>query len=125
MKDTNLNPSNIIEYPHQLEQLSHHRLRVWHKARELVRLVNQHPIGDAELRAQASNAAKSVGCNVAEGAALDGAAKKRHYRIARGSVIEVVAAYELAQDCGETPPVDQVARLVAAIASMLTGLIRR
>ncbi len=125
MKDKNLSPqqSKTVRYLHQVNQLSHHRLRVWDKARELVRLVNQHPIGDAELRHQASKAAKSVGCNIAEGAALDGAAKKRHYRIARGSIIEVVAAYELAMDCGETVPIDEIAQLGAAIASMLTGLI--
>ena len=72
-----------------------------------------------------SRAAKSVGCNIAEGAALDGASKKRHYRIAKGSAVEVVAAYELASDIGETVPTDEVTRLGAAIASMLTGLIRK
>ena len=106
-------------------EMSHHKLRVWTKARSLVRLVSRVPIGDAELRNQASRAAKSVGCNIAEGAALDGASKKRHYKIARGSVIEVVAAYELAEDCGEQVPVDEVTELARAIASMLTGLIRK
>lgn len=117
--------SNNLRYLHQVRQLSHHRLRVWHQARELVRFVIRHPIGDAELRKQAGNAAKSVGCNIAEGAGLDGAAKKRHFRIARGSTIEVVAAYELATDCGEPVPVDEVTVMGAAIASMLTGLICR
>ena len=110
---------------HQIDKLSHRRLRVWMKARTLVRLVNRNPIGDAELRNQASRAAKSVGCNIAEGAALEGASKKKHYRIAKGSVVEVVAAYELATDVGESVPVDEVAQLGAAIASMLTGLIRK
>ena len=112
-------------YAQQRHELSHHRLRVWQKARQLVRLVSKNPIGDAELRGQASRAAKSVGCNIAEGAALDGASKKRHYRIAKGSAVEVVAAYELASDIGETVPTDEVTRLGAAIASMLTGLIRK
>ena len=127
MKDAEPIQSNSsnIRYLRQVEQLSHHRLRVWDKARELLRLVNRNPISDAELRHQATKAAKSVGCNIAEGSGLDGAAKKRHYRIARGSTIEVVAAYELAIDCGESVPVDEVTRLGAAIASMLTGLIRR
>ena len=111
----------------QVGRLSHHRLRVYGKARELLRLVSRCSIGDAELRSQAGRAAKSVGCNVAEGSALEGAAKKRHYRIARGSVVEVVAAYELAADIGETVPVGEVSRLGAAIeiSSMLTGLIRK
>ena len=98
--------SSEAHYAKQREMLSHHRLRVWAKARQLVRLVGKSPIGDAELRHQASRAAKSVGCNIAEGAALDGASKKKHYKIARGSAVEVVAAYELASDIGETAPVD-------------------
>ena len=111
----------------QVGRLSHHRLRVYGKARELLRLVSRCSIGDAELRSQASRAAKSVACNVAEGSALDGASKKRHYKIAKGSVVEVVAAYDLATDVGETVPVDEVSRLGASIeiSSMLTGLIRK
>ena len=116
---------NEASYAKQRGMLSHHRLRVWEKARQQLRLVSKNPIGDAELRLQASKAAKSVGCNIAEGAALDGAAKKRHYRIAKGSAVEVVAAYELASDIGETVPTDEVTELGAAIASMLTGLIRK
>ena len=50
MKDSNRNEQHSkVTYLHQSEKLSHHRLRVWDKARELVRLVNQNPIGDAEL----------------------------------------------------------------------------
>ncbi len=116
---------NERSYAQQQSKLSHHRLRVWEKARQLVRLVSKNPIGDAELRLQASKASKSVGCNIAEGAALDGASKKRHYKIAKGSAVEVVAAYELASDIGETVPTDEVTQLGAAIASMLTGLIRK
>lgn len=116
---------NEARYAEQRDKLSHHRLRVWVKARELLRLVSKNAIGDAELRHQASRAAKSVGCNIAEGAALDGGSKKKHYKIAKGSAVEVVAAYELASDIGETVPVDQVTQLGAAIASMLTGLIRK
>ena len=117
--------NNERQYRQQIENLSHHRLHVWHKARQLVRLVCSHPIGDAELRLHASKAAKSVGLNTAEGSGLDGAARKKHYKIARGSVIEVVAAYELAADTGETIPLEEVSRLGAAIASMLSGLIRK
>ena len=75
----------------------HHRLKVWHKAVELVRLVKQHPLNDAELRSQSSRAACSVALNIAEGAGLEGKARLKHFRIARGSLVEVVAAYELAE----------------------------
>ena len=70
----------------------HHRLRVWNYSVELVRLVKQNALGDAELRDQSSRAAKSVALNIAEAAGLEGAAKKRHFRIARASFVEVVAA---------------------------------
>ena len=111
----------------QADKLSHRRLRVYGKARALLRRVSRCSIGDAELRSQASRAANSVACNVAEGAALEGASKKKHYRIAKGSVVDVVAAYELAADIGETVPLDEVTRLGAAIeiSSMLTGLTRK
>ena len=87
--------TNEERYAKQREMLSHHRLRVWDKARQFVRLVSKNPIGDAELRNQASRAVKSVGCNIAEGAALEGASRKKHYKIAKGSAVEAVAAYDL------------------------------
>ncbi len=67
----------------------------------------------------------SVGLNIAEGAALEGAVKKRHYKIARGSVVEVVAAYELGQDLGHKVPLARVQELGTNIARMLSGLILR
>ncbi len=117
--------TNEARYAQQKDKLSHHRLRVWTKARQLLRLVSKNAIEDAELRNQASRAAKSVGCNIAEGAALEGGSKKKHYKIAKGSAVEVVAAYELASDIGENVPIDDVTKLAAAVASMLTGLIRK
>jgi four helix bundle protein len=104
--------------------LSHHHLRVFGVARKLNRLVFGRPIGHAELRRQAQNASLSVGLNIAEGAGQFGGARKRHYKIAKGSVIEVVAAYELAEDIGESVPVREVQDLGDAIAAMLAGLIR-
>ena len=106
-------------------KLAHHRLRVWEESRKLVRLVHGAPLENTELRNQASRASLSVGLNIAEGAALEGGAKKRHYKIARGSVVEVVAAYELGQDLGFKVPLRDVQELGAVIASMLSGLILR
>lgn len=48
--------------------LPHHRLLAWHLAAELVRLVNDIRISDAEDRREARRAAKSCARNVAEGA---------------------------------------------------------
>jgi four helix bundle protein len=69
--------------------LPHHGLRVWWRSVDLVKLVKRSPPGHAELRDQATRAAMSVGLNISEGAALEGAAKLRHYKSARGSVVEV------------------------------------
>jgi len=105
-------------------QVTHHRLRVWHTALSLVELVHRQPLGHAELRDQAQRASISSALNLAEGAAHDGAAKKRHYRLARGSAIEVVAAYELGAAIGEKVPVDAVMALGGEIAAVLTKLVR-
>ncbi len=90
---------------------------------ELVRLVSARRIGVAELRNQAIRAAISVGLNVSEGAALEGAARRRHFCIARGSASEVAAAYELAAAMGEGERED-VETLCNDIAAMLSGLMR-
>jgi four helix bundle protein len=105
-------------------QLTHHGLRVYHEARTLAALVHHNPPKHAELRNQAQRASISVVLNIAEAAGLAGAAKKRHFRIARGSVIETVAAYEVATDIGEALPLAEVTRRAITIASMLSGLIR-
>ena len=110
-------------HPHTKHDLTHHGLRVWHKAVELCKLVHRHPIRDAELRRHASEAAKSVALNIGEGAGQQGGAQGRHFKIAKGSVIEVVAAYEIADAIGENVPVAAVCELGNNIAAMLAGLI--
>ena len=104
--------------------LPHQRLRVWHAAVELLSLVQREPPGDAELRDQATRAAKSVALGIAEGAALEGAMRVRHLKIARASAIEVAAAYELADTVGERVPRVRVERLATAVYAMLTRMIR-
>ena len=110
--------------PKPTTRLCHHRLQVWHYSIELVRLVKAAPIGDRELRDQAERACRSTALNIAEGAALEGAAKRRHFKIARASGVETVAAYELAGALGEPVPVAEVTRLEIIVVSMLCGLIR-
>ena len=104
--------------------LKHHRLRVWHKSVDLVRYVNANPIKQAELRNQAMRAATSIALNIAEGAGLSGANSKRHFTIARGSAVEVAAAYELAQALGEKHSLDELLELTTTVAAMLSGLGR-
>jgi four helix bundle protein len=78
----------------------------------------------AARRQSSQRASISAALNIAEGAAHDGAAKKRHYRLARASAIEVVAAYELATAIGEKVCVEKVSVLCREIAAVLTKLVR-
>ena len=55
---------------------------------------------------------------------MEGAAKRRHFKIARASGVETVAAYELAEALGEPVPAEELTRLGIIIVSMLSGLIR-
>ena len=105
-------------------QLSHHRLRVYHLARDLAQIVHRHPLEDAELRSQARRAAISVVLNIAEGAGLEGRAGQRHFRIARGSALETLAAYELASDLGEAVPDEALNDVGYSVVAMLTKLVR-
>jgi four helix bundle protein len=104
--------------------LPHQRLRLWHAGVELLGVVQREPPGDAELRDQAMRAVRSVCLGIAEGAALEGAHKNRHLRIARASAVEVAAAYELAEAIGERVPRARVEQLATAAYAMLTRMIR-
>ncbi|MEM6994941.1 MAG: four helix bundle protein, partial [Myxococcota bacterium] len=105
--------------------LPHHQLAIYGVARKLLQLVGKRPIGDADLRSQSLRAAQSVVLNIAEGAALRGAAKKRHYRIAGASAVEVAAAYEVAADSGDAVPEAEVAALVGHVYAVMSKLAKR
>jgi four helix bundle protein len=104
--------------------LSHHRLNVWHSAVELVALVCHNQIANSELRDQATRAAISVGPTLAAACGRAGQSRKAHFRSARGSVLEVSGAYELAPAMGEAHQLAKVQRLCAEISAMLWGLVR-
>jgi len=104
----------------------HHNLRVWRRALALVKLVHENLPADAGLRDQVKRSSKSVGGNIAEGCAMDSPAMRfKHYRIARGSAVETVAHYEMAEVIGEDLPVAEVRSHGAAIAAMLTKMVGR
>ena len=105
-------------------QLAHQSLHVWQRALGLARLVAGRPLGVAELRRQVERAVWSVGLNIAEGAALDAGSRRRHFKIARASLTEAVAAYELAAVLGERVSSNTVAELGARLARILQGLLR-
>jgi four helix bundle protein len=85
----------------------------------------RHEIGDSNLRRHAHEAANSVVLNIGEGAAQLGAAKKRHYRIAYASAVEVASAYDAALDSGQRVPVEEIFDHVDHIVAVMTKLIRR
>ena len=90
----------------------------------LVEHCNRNPPRDPELRNQALRAAKSVALNIAEAASLSGRARIRFFSIARASLIEVAAAYELADALGDKTHTADVPTLADEIYAMLTKLIR-
>ena len=105
--------------------LPHHRLQVWQLALELVRLVHQIRIADAEDRQQARKAASSCARNIAEGAARRSRADKaRVYAIARGECGETVASVELSGVKGGTAEADvqRVLELGSRVSAMLYRL---
>jgi four helix bundle protein len=89
-----------------------------------VELCSRTPPQDAELRNHALRAAKSVALNTAEGAPLTGKARKRFFRTARASLVEVVAAYEIADKLGENVPLCKIMQAADEIYAMLTKLMQ-
>jgi four helix bundle protein len=104
--------------------LPHHKLVAYQVALELLRLVYNTPIRDAEQRAQARKSAKSAARNVAEGAGRwSRADKARVYAIARGEVCEACAAVEIAAAIGCASSDDAVA--VNAVGKRLSDILGR
>ena len=99
------------------------RLDVYVVARSLVRLVHSASVSDAELRDQATRAAKSALLNLAEGLPSDRpAVRRRYFHQADGSVHEVAAALDCAAVIGA---LDQgVAQKGIALAARVRALIR-
>lgn len=84
-------------------------------------------IRDAELRDQATRAAKSTHLNVAEGLPSDAAGtRRRHFEIANGSLHETVAAVDLTRVIGAVDAEDaaEIQWLAFAARRILGGLRR-
>jgi four helix bundle protein len=103
------------------------RLDAYVVARELARRVHAAKIRDAELRDQATRAAKSAFLNLCEGLPSDGVAMRRKYFLAAiGSVQEAVGAVDLAAAFEAVNEGDarEVQALGTRLRSMLTKLAR-
>src|SRR5580765_4867258 len=85
--------------------LPHHQLRAYATALEFLRAVRAAGIRDRTLRDQALRAAKSVCLNIAEGAGrVTRADKARAYTVARGELVEAIAAVEIAAETCDARP---------------------
>ena len=94
-------------------------------AREIARLVHEAKIGDAELRDQATRAAKSTFLRLCEGLPHEGAGMRRKYFAeANGSLHETVGAVDLASAIGAMEPdtAKEVIRLAGKLRAMLWRL---
>ena len=110
-----------------LRPLPHHKLVAYQVAIELLMAVREAAPADAKLREHALRSAKSVCLNIAEGAGRTGRADKaRVFGIARGEVVEVAAAIEVAALCGDVAPqaAGKIAQLTDHAYALLTGLAR-
>jgi four helix bundle protein len=107
--------------------MPHHRLRAHGVAVQLLGAVRAARIRDRVLRDQALRAAKSACLNCAEGAGrVTRADKARAYTVARGEVVEAVAATEIAV-LGADASAEALPRVLGLgnkLYAMLTKLIR-
>jgi four helix bundle protein len=99
------------------------RLDAYKVAKELARRVHEVHIGDAELRDQATRAAKSAFLGLCEGLPSDASGiRRRHFDIANNSLHELVGAVDLAEAIGALGA-DATGELLA-LATRLKRMIR-
>ncbi|MEO8877680.1 MAG: four helix bundle protein [Polyangiaceae bacterium] len=103
------------------------KLDVYVAAKELAVLIHQARISDAELRDQATRAAKSCFLNLAEGLpSRQLGVRRRHFTHALGSLAEVCAAIELASAIGIVDDTFERSAhdLTTRIAQLIHGLTK-
>src|SRR5512133_862853 len=103
------------------------RLDVYRSARTLAALVHRAAIRDAELRDQATRAAKSAFLNLSEGLPDDRPAMRRKYFAqADGSLHETAGAVDLAEAIGAVASREaaEIHAEALRLRAMLRGLLR-
>jgi four helix bundle protein len=103
------------------------RLDVYVLARALAAAVHACSVRDAELRDQATRAAKSVFLNVCEGLPGDRpAVRRRYFTQADGSLHEVVGAIDLAAAIGavDAAAAEEIHAVAYRVRGLLRGLLR-
>ena len=101
------------------------RTEVYLAARDVAVIVHRCGIRDAELRDQATRAAKSCFLNVSEGlpSKMTGV-RRRHFAIALGSLGEACAALDLAEQIGAVDADATRDAAIARTAALVGGLLR-
>jgi four helix bundle protein len=105
-------------------QFNHENLDAYRLSVQVARWAAKVPVPTQRrhLRDQLVRAADSVVLNIAEGSGQEpGAARRNHYRIARGSAAEVCAVLDLLEPRGVEERQDQLRR----VAAMLSVMLRR
>ena len=113
-------------------KLDHQKLDVYTSSRAFVlecyKLTKALPSDEKfGMISQVRRAALSVHLNIEEGASRkSGTERKRYYEVARGSVIEIDAALDIANDLGYIKTIDTTNLGQSMITSfkLLTGLIK-
>jgi four helix bundle protein len=108
------------------EWLPFQRLDVYRVAKEFVRLVHEAKITDAELRDQATRAAKRTFLGLCEGLPIEGQPMRRKYfNEANASLHETLGAVDLAATIGAARAHDAAAiqRLGVRLKHMLRALL--
>ena len=107
--------------------MPHHRLHAYGLALEVLAAVKAADVRDRKLRDEALRSAKSVCLNCAEGAGrVTRADKARAFAVARGELVEAVAAVEIAVAAGDArrEALADVLSLGQRLNAMLTRLVR-
>ncbi len=119
-------PSSSLPSPSTL-LFPFQRLDVYRSARTLAALVHRAAIRDAELRDQATRAAKSAFLNLSEGLPDDRPAMRRKYFAqADGSLHETAGAVDLAEAIGAVGSREaaEIHAEALRLRAMLRGLLR-
>ena len=109
------------------QMLPFQRLDAYKVAKELARKVHGAQLRDAELRDQATRAAKSAFLGLCEGLPSDAAGiRRRHFDIANNSLHELVGAVDLAEAIGAvaTDKAQEILSLAVRLKRMLRALPR-
>lgn len=111
---------------HNEHLMPYQTMDIYKVAKELARLVHSAAIGDAELRDQATRAAKSAFLCLCEGLPNTGAGLRRKYFVeANNSLHETAGAIDLAEAIGAIAPERclEIQRLAVRFRHMLRALL--